>query len=197
MSLEHFLVVLSAMISLSGAYAYIRGTLVGETKPNRVSWFMWALAPLVATFAALSAHADVWTTARIFLAGFVPLLVLIASFFNKKSYWKITFFDSICGAFSFIALIIWLFIDQPIIAILVAALGDGFAAIPTLAKAWKHPETETGLTFLAGLMATILVLPSIKVWNIQNSAFQIYLLVVNVFLLFFIYRKRFLFAEKK
>ncbi len=73
--------------------AYIRDTLIGKTKPNLVSWSMWALAPLIGTGAAIFAHADLWATVRIFLAGFIPLLVIVASFANKQSYWKLGLFD--------------------------------------------------------------------------------------------------------
>lgn len=85
----HWLVVLSALINVAGAYAYIRDTISGKTKPNRVSWSMWALAPLIGTGAAWASNADVWATFRIFLAGFIPLLVFLASFTNQQSYWRL------------------------------------------------------------------------------------------------------------
>ncbi|MCL5667380.1 MAG: hypothetical protein M1383_06445 [Patescibacteria group bacterium] len=190
MNPSHWLVIISALISLAGSFAYIRNTLKGKTKPNRVSWSLWALAPLIGTGAALSAHADIWATSRTFLAGLIPLMVLLASFLNPQSYWKITKFDMLCGVFSLLAIVVWVFINSSQLAILLAATGDGFAALPTLRKAWKYPETETGLTYAAGLIAVLLVLPSIPRWNIQNSAFQIYLLAINSLLIFAVYRKR-------
>lgn len=192
MDIAHILVIISAFISLFGSYAYIKDTLKGKTKPNRVTWSMWALAPLIGTAAAISAGADIWGTVRIFLAGFIPLLVFIASFFNPNSFWKITPFDMACGALSLIALIFWLGVNAPVMAILLSAIGDGFAALPTIVKAWKYPETETGITFAMGLLSVLLVVPSIPVWNIENSAFQIYLIVVNVILVVAVYRKRLL-----
>ena len=189
MNFTHELVLLSALISIAGAFAYIRDTLRGKTKPNRVSWSLWALSPLIGTAAALSAHADIWVTIPIFLAGFLPLLVFIASFINKQSYWKLTFFDFLCGTCSVLALIIWGLIDSPRLAILLAAMGDGFATIPTLRKAWKFPETETKLTYVASFVSVLLIIPSIPKWNIENSAFQIYLLIANSLLLFCMYRK--------
>lgn len=146
--------------------------------------------------AALSASADPWATVRTFLAGFFPLLVFLASFFNKQSYWKLTTFDLLCGACSVIALILWGIIDTPRLAILFAAAGDGLAALPTIRKAWSNPETETGLTYLASFAAVLLILPSIPKWNIENSAFQIYLLAANAILLFAVYRKRFICTAK-
>jgi len=186
----HWLVILSVVISVSGSFAYIKDTLKGKSKPNRVSWFLWALAPFVATGAAIYSGADLWATVRIFTSGFLPLIVFIASFFNKQSYWKLNIFDLICGFFSVLALIVWAVTNSPITAILLVVIGDGFASLPTILKAWKYPETETGITFVMSLVATIIILPSIPIWNIQNSAFQVYLLLVNVVIIFSIYRKR-------
>jgi hypothetical protein len=190
LSFSHWLVILSAIISILGAAAYIRDTIKGQTKPNRVSWSMWALSPLIGTAAAIAAGADIWTTVRIFLAGFLPLLVFLVSFVNSKSYWKLTLFDFLCGFCSLLALVAWLVIQSPILAILIAALGDGFATLPTLRKAWLNPESETKITYIASLVSVLLVIPSIPVWNIENSAFQIYLLIANIALLFVVYRKQ-------
>lgn len=190
-SLIHWLVIISAGISIAGASVYIRDTLKGTTTPNRVSWFLWAVTPLIGTAAALAAHADIWASVRVFLSGFLPLIVFIASFFNPQGYWKLGVFDIACGACSATALVVWGIADAPRMAILFAAIGDGFASLPTLRKAWLNPETETGITYLASLVATLLVLPSIPRWNIENSAFQIYLIVSNVLLLTAVYRKRF------
>ncbi|HEV8601510.1 MAG TPA: hypothetical protein VGQ87_02845, partial [Patescibacteria group bacterium] len=191
MNYTHWLVILSGLISITGAFAYIRDTLRGKTKPNRVSWIMWAIAPLVGTTAAISAGADLWATFRVFFSGFLPLIIFAASFVNPKSFWKLTFFDILCGICSLLAFVILISTDFPRIAILLAALGDGFALLPTLRKAWKYPETETGLTYILSLISTLIVLPSIPVWNIENSAFQIYLLVANTLLILSIYRNRF------
>ncbi|RIL12150.1 MAG: hypothetical protein DCC75_00960 [Proteobacteria bacterium] len=190
LSWQHWLVVLSAVISAAGAYAYIRDTLAGKTKPNRVSWSMWALAPLVGTAAAIGSDADIWATVRTFLAGFLPLLVFAASFVNPKSYWNLTTFDLLCGALSLLALVVWLGVDSPRLAILLAASGDGLACIPTVIKAWRYPETETGSTYIASFVSVVMVIPSIPAWNIENSAFQIYLLIANTLLLIAVYRKR-------
>jgi hypothetical protein len=190
MSIGHSLVLVSVLISSVGAFAYIRDTLTGKTKPNRVSYGLWAIAPLIGTAAAISSGADTWATVRIFLAGFIPLLIFFASFINPKSYWKLTHFDFLCGVSSLVAIIVWLVLDAPVIAILFAAIGDGFAGLPTIVKAWKYPETETGLAYVTSLISVILVIPAIPVWNIENAAFQVYLLTINTLLLIAVYRKQ-------
>jgi hypothetical protein len=178
----HWLVLLSVAISFSGAVAYIRDMFAGKSKPNLVTWGLWGFAPLIATGAALTAHADVWSTVRIFMSGFGPLIVFIVAFFVPQSYWKLTKLDFLCGLFSVVALIAWLVADSPVLAILLAALADLLATLPTLIKAWKHPETETLYTYFVGLFTASIVIPAIPVWNIENAAFQVYLLIANVLL---------------
>lgn len=192
MNFARLLIIFSALLTIVAASAYLRDTLKGKTKPNRISWFLWALLPLIATAAALRADADIWATIRVFLAGFLPLIIFLASFWNKQSYWRLTFFDWLCGGFAFLAIAVWLILDSPRITILFAVIGDSFAALPTFIKAWKYPKTETGITYVINLIAAFLVIPSIPIWNIENSAFQIYLLITNLILIISIYRNKFI-----
>ncbi len=197
MNYTHVLAIISFLMTICGTSIYIRDTIKGKTKPNRVSWSMWALAPLIATGAAISASADPWTTFRTFLAGFLPLVVFLVSFVNKKSYWKLTFFDFACGVTSFVALAVWLMFDSPIEALILTIVADAFATLPTMKKAWLFPETETGSTYIAFLFSLLLIVPlMIDVWSIENYVFIIYLIIQNIILIFEIYRKR-IFALSK
>jgi hypothetical protein len=178
-SFAHWLVLISAAISLTGVFAYIRDMIRGKSKPNLVTWGLWAFAPLIATGAALSIGADRWSTVRIFMSGFGPLLVFISAFLVKQGYWKLSKFDYACGLLSVIALVAWVGAHSPVLAILLAAIADLFACLPTLIKAWKYPETETFYTYFVGFFTASIVLPAIPVWNIENAAFQLYLLAAN------------------
>lgn len=190
MNIDIILILISIALSLYGSYNYVYDTIKGTTRPNRVSQSLWAIAPLIGVGAAISSGAPWMTTVRTFMAGFVPLIILIASFANKNGYWKTTKFDYFCGLFSVIALIMWLVVDLPVYAVLLAAVADLFAAVPTIKKSWTNPESETGIAYIMSLISVLVILPTIKVFDIQNTAFQIYLLIVNVIIIFSIYRKQ-------
>lgn len=196
MNTDIILILTSIALSVYGSYNYIYDTLKGTTRPNRVSQSLWAIAPLIGVGAALSSGADWMTTVRTFMAGFVPFVIVIASFANKNGYWKTTRFDYLCGVFSVIALVLWLAADLPIYAVLLAATADFFAAIPTIKKSWTNPESETGIAYVMSLCSVLVTIPTIKVFDIQNTAFQIYLLVVNIILIVAIYRKRIFLSGK-
>ena len=189
MTFPHSLVIISTLLMLWGGYAYFRDTLAGRTKPNRVSWFLWVLAPLVSLGAAFSVDADIWASVRVLVGGVVPGVIFLGSFFNRKSYWKLTWFDWFCGGLSLTALLFWQLASSPLIAVLLATAANTFASIPTFIKAWNFPETETRLIFINSFLSAVLIIPAIPVWNIANSAFQIGLMLTTGAFLVAVYRK--------
>jgi len=191
-----YLVLLGALVQLIGISSYIKDTVKGKTKPNRITWIMWSIAPIIATFAAIS-EGVTWTIIPTFMAGFGPLLVFISSFVNKKSYWKLSKVDYICGAFSLLALILWAITSQASIAILFAILSDLTASFPTLIKAWRLPETESTAPFTAGLFAQFTALFAMKSWSFAELAFPIYLVLINIVLILTIIRKKISFLNPK
>ncbi|MDD3101828.1 MAG: hypothetical protein PHE59_01630 [Patescibacteria group bacterium] len=194
-----YLVFVGAAVNLFGAFSYIKETLKGNTKPNKVTWLMWSVAPLIATFAALSSGVR-WSVLSVFMAGLCPLLIFVASFVNKNSYWKLEKFDYLCGLCSILALILWGLTKEPIIAIIFAIASDGFAGIPTLVKSWKYPETETVTAYITGLFNALTSFAAIKIWNFSSCAFPVYLVVLCISLIFSVYHRKIfkkLFAVKK
>lgn len=184
-----YLVFLGAAVQLVGIWSYIKDTVRGDAKPNRVSWLLWSIAPLIGTAAAIS-DGVTWEVLPVFMSGFGPLLVFIASFVNKNSYWKLEKFDYWCGALSLLALVLWWVTKIPEVAILFAILSDGLAAVPTLIKSWKYPETENAGPFTAGLFNSLTSFAAVKMWNFSSIAFPIYLVFINISIALAIYRRK-------
>ena len=168
---------LGAAINLAGSSVYIVHTLKGRTRPNRVSFFMWALASMVA-FAGELRQGVGLPALMTFTAGFVPLLIFLASFVNKQAAWKLTRFDFGCGALSLLGLTLWLATGKGNIAILFAILADGLAAIPTIRKSYTHPETESWIGYFAGGINGLVALLVIPRWTFANYGFPLYITII-------------------
>lgn len=183
-----YLVFLGALVHLAGMLAYIRDTVRGTTKPNRVSWFLWALAPLIAASAAFADGAR-FAVVPIFMAGFGPLLVFCGSFLNKQAYWKLERFDYISGGLSIVALVLWLVTKDPVLAIVFALVSDAFATLPTITKSWKAPDTESGSAYAAVLFNAGISFIVIQSRTFTELVFPLYLIAQSVLMLWLIYRK--------
>jgi hypothetical protein len=186
---ENIGLILITLSTFTGYYFYFKDMLFGETKPNLISWFVWMLAPFIGFFFALKAGAG-FSALPIFIAGFGPLLVLLLSFYNKNGYWKLTTFDFICGMLAVIALIFYVLTKNLLISIVFVMIADGLAAVPTLIKSWKFPETETALLYFSGSVNNLFGLLIIKNWVFSIYSLNIYFIVLNLILVFCIYRKK-------
>ncbi len=184
-----YIVFIGAAAQLIGIFIYIKETVHGNIKPNKVSWLMWAVAPLIASAAAYSDGVR-WAVLPIFMAGFTALLVFIASFINPKSYWKLEFFDYICAICSILALILWATTKQPLVAIIFSIISYIFSAVPTITKAWKYPKTESIWTYVAGLFNAITCFFALKIFSVAELAFPTYLVLESSLFITIIYKGR-------
>ena len=134
-------VFLSAGLSLVGSLRYATATLRGRARPNLVTFSLWAAAPLIAFFAQLDA--GVGRPAVLTLAaGVGPLIVAVSGVLSRHARARLGPFDGACGLLALVALGVWLGLGEAPLAVLVAVAADGIAALPTLAKAWREPDSE-------------------------------------------------------
>ncbi len=172
-------VIVGAIIAAVGSLSYLVDTLKGRVKPNRVSFLLWSLAPLIAFFAEIKQGVGIQALMT-FIVGFLPLTIFIASFVNKKAVWNLTGFDSICGVLSIVGLALWFITKSGNIAIIFSIVADGLAAIPTVVKSFNYPETESAWPYLASTISAILTLLTVKVWNVANVAFPLYIVLITL-----------------
>jgi hypothetical protein len=185
------IVFIGSLIYLIFNIHYVIATVKGDVQPNRVSWFLWSLAPLIAVFASLSVRFS-WSQLPVLMAGTMPLLIFIASFFSKKHYFEFSRLDVISGTISVITLIFWGLTQDANIAIWLSIISDATAGIPTIWNSWKHPEKESPAPFASGLVATLTGTFALQSFTFSEIAFPIYLIALDSTMTILICRKYFL-----
>jgi hypothetical protein len=188
--MAQYIVFLGAAAELFGISFYVKDTIRGKIRPNRITWLLWSVIPLIAVAAAL-ADGVRWAVLPVFMAGFGPLLVFISSFINSQSYWKLDKFDYICGAFSALAIVLWWITKEPLLAIILSIAGDGFAEAPTLIKIWKYPDTETATLYFFGVFNAFTSFFALKTFSASELAFPIYIIIADSLLIMAFYKNRF------
>ena len=186
-----YLVFLAAGAFLVGAYVYVKSMLKGSVKPNRVSWLLWAIAPMIGFAAAVSNGAGL-AAVPVLMAGLSPLLILVASFAVKGAHWKLAKLDYACGLLSILAIVFWAVTSDPDIAIVFAISSDALASVPTLKKGWQYPETESAWPYFLGVFGGFTSLLAITAWTFSQYAFPAYFVVISILLVLSIYHKRIL-----
>lgn len=184
---ENFVIV-GFIIAILGGFTYVIDVFKGKAKPNRVTWFLWAVAPLIAFAAELDKGVGIQSLLTLSV-GVSPILVLLASFKNKDSYWKLDKTDYLFGGLAVAGLVLWQITGEGNIAIAFAILADGLAAVPTVIKSYTNPESESSTIFGLCLINAGLTLLTIKVWNFETYAFPAYIMAICLLLFTLIHFK--------
>ena len=176
--LPSYFAIIAASISSLGSIFYLYQTIKGNAQPNRVTWILWAIFPMIVFFAQNSQNTGVMTIITL-SAGVFPILIVTASLFNKKAYWKTKPFDYACLVLAIIGMILWYVSKDAKIAIIFAIIADGLAAAPTIKKAYLHPNSESWQAYTLNTLGFFVGILAIQKWDFANYAFVIYLFAVN------------------
>ena len=176
--IPEYFAIIGAVIASIGGFYYLYETIVGKTKPNRVTWLLWGLLPMIIFIAQrIQGVGDLsWAT---FVAGFTPFLVVGASVLNKKAYWKTMRRDYYIMASAVVGIILWAITDNANLAIFFSLSADMLAGLPTFIKSYKHPETESWAAYAISAFGFGLGVLAIQTYTFENYAFIIYLFLAN------------------
>lgn len=128
------------LLTFAGYLPYIIDIFKGKTKPHAVTWFLVTLTAGIAYALQVEGGAGV---------GAYPMLgvSIICGFVFLLSLWRgtrdIKRIDIWMLIISLVTLGLWLFIDQPILSILLITLSEVVSYIPTIRKSWGQPYSET------------------------------------------------------
>lgn len=172
----HF-VFLGVGIGAIGQALYVADTVRGRNQPNRVTWLLWAVAPLLAFAVEINDHVGLQSLLT-FAVGFGPLVVFVASFVNRRSVWKLGRLDYICGALSVGGTIGWVITRQGLVALGAAVAADALAGVPTLIKSWQRPESESASIYIGSFFNAVITLLTMKHISAPVVTFPLYIAVI-------------------
>lgn len=177
--LPEYFAIIGAVIGSLGGYYYLYETFVGKAQPNRITWLLWGIFPMV-IFAAQKAQGIeelAWTS---FIAGFTPFVVVAASYINKKAYWKSHPRDYYLMVAAIVGIILWAVTDNPNYALLLALIADILASIPTFIKAYQYPRSESWVAYTISTVGFGISFFSVQTFDLENAAFVAYLFIMNI-----------------
>jgi len=168
----------AAALPAAGYASYLRDTLRGKTQPNRASWALWAAAASIAFAAELAQHTPLTAALVTLVLGADPALILAASLASRQAYWQAGRLEWACAALACAALAAWALTRRGDTAIALAIAADLLAAVPTIAKSWSNPQSETAGTYIASAAGAAIMLLAVPDWSFAAAAFPAYVVAI-------------------
>ncbi|WP_053658998.1 hypothetical protein [Streptomyces sp. MMG1121] len=154
-----------------------------------MTWLLWALAPGVAFTAQVARHAGLPALTTLSV-GLGPLLVFLCVF-SRPGFRSArpTRSELCCAALSLGALVGWWITAEAESTLALSILADGCAAVPTVVKCYRHPETEERTVYALMALSAVLTLITLRTWTFTTAGFACYLLTLCVTLLILLGRR--------
>lgn len=176
--------VLSALIFIIADIPYLRDTIKGKTKPQRVTWGVVVLLNLIgfANQYAAGATNSLWIFGA---AAIMTCAIFIASI--KKGVGGHSKLDVFSIVAALLGIVLWQLLDSPLYSIFANIFIGTVALIPTFAKAKKHPETETKITWLLGVVSVFFAALSVGAWNWQLLILPLSSAILQGYMVYILY----------
>ena len=134
----------AGLVGLAACIPYIPSILRGETKPNRVSWFVWMTLGLVTAVSYQGVGAD--------------STMLLSIWYGVGGWSRL---DRLCLAGVVVSAVVWVF--SPGLALALAISVDFLGLVPTLHKSWVKPREENLAGWVVTTIAAVINLFAIDV----------------------------------
>lgn len=141
---------LSVVINLIGYVPYIRGIFKGTVKPQRITWGIWVVLTSI-TFINQVINGGGYST---YFFGSTTILVTTVFLLSiKRGMGGRSKFDLLVLFASLALFALWAVTRDTRSTTIIAVTIDCIAALPTLYKAYVHPETEVYLQWILAAVA--------------------------------------------
>ena len=163
-------VLVAVVLSTVGSIDYLAATLRGTTTPNRVSFAIWGLTPLL-IFVAQTTEGVGPERFLSLASSLMCLSIMGASFLTRTPAWPLRRLDFACGAIALAALGGWIVTGEGAVAIVLAVGSSVAATVPTVRKAYRAPHTERLSSWVLSSIGGMLTLLTLDSWTFETVTF--------------------------
>ncbi len=178
----------AVLIAIVSYIPYFHHIFQGKTKPHALTWLVWTV------FTGMG-FVQQWMNgggAGSWAMGITALLCLAVFLLSLKYGEKeITLFDWLSLLGAAVALVIWFFSQDPVLAMLLVALVDLLGFLPTVRKSYYKPYEETLLTYFLTFVKYLIVLFALESYSLSTWLYPVFVLLTHIsFVLMVEWRRR-------
>jgi hypothetical protein len=177
---------LAGILVIVAYIPYVLGTVRGTTKPNRATWFIWAVVCTIIAASYWKAGAQNTILVPILNALGTSLIALLSLRYGEGGWTRL---DRACLLASGISLVLWWLTGNPVIALTMNILIDAIGSIPTFVKTYHEPKHENRSAWSLWLAAYSVNLLAVGPWTFVIAVYPLYLFAQALVVVLLSYKK--------
>jgi len=177
--------IIAAIIGIFAFFPYIRDVVKKKTKPHLYTWLIWSITQTIAVVGIITGGGGWGVSSLLVGTLFVVAVFLMSIKYGTKD---ITRSDTVSLVLALLAIVVWLQLKQPVIAVLLAASIDLVGYIPSFRKSFKDPFSETISFWLLCSLSNFFAISALGEYNLLTMTYQVAITFANVlFVIFLMY----------
>lgn len=187
--MKNILIILSVLLALFGYAVYFVSILNGKAKPHRTTRLVIFIISSLST-ASLFAQGNrvaIWLSGVFAVSSLVIFLLSI-----KYGIGGFSKLDISCFVIAIFGIGLWVYTKNPVLALFSSIVADFTGYLPTIIKSYKLPKSEVWTFFFTGALSAALNLLATEKWSIESFAYPLYIIIVNMIVVFMILRPLFI-----
>ncbi len=187
MSLKEILAVASIIGVLIAYYPYFKDIFQRKTKPHIYTWLVWTITMGIGVLGIIEGEGKQGVFSLLLGLVLVAAVMVLSFWFGTKN---ITRSDTLSLVAALIALCFWFFLDNPYLAVLVAALIDAIGYYPTFRKSYLDPQSETLSFWSLSVFVSFISILANEEYNFLTTFYLGTMFVMNFALTVFLFVRR-------
>lgn len=187
MQLKILFSLISASIGIWAFLPYLKNVISKKTKPHVFTWLIWLITQGTAVF-GLWLGGGGYGAINLTIGTILTLIILIFALRNGDN--RPTLSDIIILTAALLAIVVWLFLDNPKLSIILVSAIDVLGYAPTFKKSYFHPWTETVNSWGYFIIANIFAILALDSYNIMTLTYLLSITLANTSLYIFLITRR-------
>jgi len=156
---------------------YLKDIFAQKTKPHIYSWLIWSILQTTGVLAMIVGHAG-WGALGLGIGSLFCIFIFFLSF--KYGTKNITTFDTFCLLGAICAILVWVFLKDPLYSVILVTAIDFVGFIPTYRKGYFDPQSETVSLYVLSAVSNLLNLLAIGSYTVTTTLYVASLVITNV-----------------
>ena len=184
--------VTAGFIAMCGYIPYLRSIWKKTGEPATSTWIVW-LALDIVSFLGMYARDEINGLMVAFNVGAATTLTLSLWTYGFTK-WKLL--DTVCVSISALGIVLWIFTDNPTVAIALSIFSGLIGSIPTFVSTWIDPTKEDALAWAMFCVACIPGLLAVSEWDFDKYAAPVLAMIIETVMVFLIFVKPKIISKK-
>jgi len=168
--------IIATIISAIGFIPYLKDLFKKKTQPHSYTWLIWTILQIIAVVAMFNNGAGIGVLALAVGAVLCGYVFILSLRYGTKN---ITIFDTICLIGALAAIIIYAFLHNAFLSIILITIIDFMGFLPTLRKSYVEPHTETISMYALGVVWSSFNLVAISTYSVVTILYPSCILFAN------------------